>query len=44
MYRTFHLMLVRHAETEWNALGVLQGHIDQPLNNNGHLQAIRLGK
>lgn len=33
------LCLVRHGETTWNAEHRLQGHLDIPLNQNGHVQA-----
>ena len=33
------LFLVRHGETEWNALGKLQGHTDIELNQRGREQA-----
>ena len=32
-------ILIRHAETHWNALGLLQGHADIPLNEIGRAQA-----
>lgn len=31
--------MVRHGETDWNALGMLQGKADIPLNESGILQA-----
>ncbi len=33
------LYLVRHGETEWNAQGRLQGHVDVGLSENGQRQA-----
>jgi broad specificity phosphatase PhoE len=33
------ILLARHGETEWNALGMLQGHTDVPLNDIGREQA-----
>jgi len=36
------LRLVRHGETDWNAEGRVQGHIDVPLNQRGRAQAATL--
>jgi broad specificity phosphatase PhoE len=36
------LLLVRHAESEGNALGLMQGHQDYPLSERGREQARRL--
>jgi len=41
-YCTFYL--VRHGETEWNALKLVQGHTDIPLNEKGEHQAKNLGQ
>jgi len=36
------LLIARHGETEWNAIGRLQGHTDVPLNDRGRNQASEL--
>jgi alpha-ribazole phosphatase len=36
------LLLVAHAETDWSAQGLFQGHTDIPLNDRGRRQALRL--
>jgi len=33
------IYFVRHGETEWNRLGLIQGWKDIPLNETGHAQA-----
>jgi broad specificity phosphatase PhoE len=33
------ILLARHGETDWNAIGRLQGHTDVELNDNGRAQA-----
>ncbi len=38
------LLLVRHAETEWNREGRWQGHADPPLNETGRAQAHALAE
>jgi probable phosphoglycerate mutase len=38
------LYVVRHGETEWNALGKMQGWKDSPLSEKGVLNAQRLGQ
>lgn len=35
------LYLMRHGETEWNAEGRMQGHLNSPLTPLGHQQAAR---
>lgn len=37
-----HLLLARHGETDWNAVGRWQGHADPPLNAVGRRQAAAL--
>jgi probable phosphoglycerate mutase len=38
------LTLVRHGETEWNAAGRIQGHVDIPLSATGMAQAAAIGQ
>lgn len=38
------IFLVRHGETEWNATGRYQGHLDSPLTPRGMAQAEALGE
>ena len=38
------LTLVRHGETEWNAAGRIQGHLDIPLSDTGLAQAEAIGR
>ena len=38
------IILVRHGETFWNALGKLQGREDIALNETGRMQAVAAGK
>jgi len=38
------LTLVRHGETEWNAVGRIQGHLDIPLSDIGLAQAAAIGR
>ena len=33
------VLVLRHGQTEWNAAGRLQGHLDSPLTENGVRQA-----
>ena len=35
---------IRHGETNWNRLGLIQGWIDIPLNDNGHAQAMAVAR
>src|SRR5204862_3840041 len=42
--RPFHVLLLRHGQTDANATGVLQGHQPTPLNSLGLLQAERLAQ
>jgi probable phosphoglycerate mutase len=38
------ILLIRHGETEWNAIRRLQGHLDIALNAEGERQATALGQ
>ncbi len=38
------IILIRHGETEWNAVKRLQGHLDIALNAEGERQAAALGR
>jgi len=35
------VLVLRHGQTEWNAAGRLQGHLDSPLTEKGLRQARR---
>jgi probable phosphoglycerate mutase len=39
-----HILLIRHAESEWNAAGLWQGRGDPPLTRQGRGQANRLAE
>lgn len=38
------IYLLRHGETDWNNQGLLQGHTDIPLNQNGRSQMEQVAK
>lgn len=38
------LIIVRHGETEWNAAGRIQGHLDSPLDEEGREQAVAVAR
>lgn len=42
--RETHFYLIRHGESDANALGVVQGHSDHPLNKRGEAQAAAAGQ
>jgi broad specificity phosphatase PhoE len=37
------IIYVRHGETDWNKLGLIQGSVDTDLNETGHAQAKAVG-
>ncbi len=38
------ILLARHGETDWNAVGRWQGHTDRSLTERGHRQAVELAE
>lgn len=38
------IIIVRHGETQYNKDMLIQGHLDTPLNSNGHAQAAVVAK
>jgi 2,3-bisphosphoglycerate-dependent phosphoglycerate mutase len=41
---TYTLVLLRHGESEWNALNLFTGWVDVPLSDRGRAEAIRSGE
>lgn len=39
-----HVLLIRHGQTDANAVGVVQGHLPTPLNATGRAQSQRVGQ
>ncbi len=38
------IYIVRHGQTEWNVKGLLQGHADSPLTQEGESQAKQIAQ
>ena len=44
-HRTFCMLyIVRHGQTDWNTKGIVQGHLDSPLTEEGVRQAKAIGE
>ncbi|OGF32018.1 hypothetical protein A2300_02625, partial [Candidatus Falkowbacteria bacterium RIFOXYB2_FULL_35_7] len=43
-YLNMEIILIKHAETEWNRAGIYQGWLDSPLTSVGKIQAMELAK
>jgi len=44
MINGVNLLVVRHAQTIWGSLGIVQGQLDSPLTNLGKEQAIKIAR